>query len=189
MGSDCKQGAGEASPDPAAMRLDALNERLYPELIRLARAQLRRLRPGMTLDTTALVHEVYLKFQRDMEFLDRAHFLAASARAMRHILVNAARDRMAAKRGGGSVAVSLDPAAGLGDSPAALEVLQIGLALEGLAMIDARLCEVVECRFFAGMTEAETAEAMQVSERTVRRHWLRARAWLRDALDAASAGV
>ncbi|MBD8526959.1 ECF-type sigma factor [Pseudomarimonas arenosa] len=164
--------------------LDALSARLYPDMRRLARAQLRRLRPGQTLDTTALVHEAYLKLGRSAEFADRGHFLAASARAMRHILVNAARDRLAAKRGGGATDLELQEADGAGDIQPALHVLDVARAMEDLQRLDARLCRLVECRYFAGMTDQETALALGLSERSVRRDWLRARAWLKLALSS-----
>lgn len=159
--------------------LDRLVEVLYPELRRIARAQLRRLRPGQTIDTTSLVHEAYVKMFGNDAYADRNHFLCASARAMRHILINAARRKLAVKHGGGRDPESLD-----GDEvPASraqfLEVLAVGQAIERLRAIDERLCQVVECRFYAGMTEEETADALEVSDRTVRRDWLRARAWLR----------
>lgn len=159
--------------------LDALIEVLYPELRRIARAQLRRLRPGQTLDTTSLVHEAYVKMIGASDFADRSHFLAASARAMRHILVNAARRKLADKHGGGRSPDSLDGKDVPDENAHYLEVLTVGQAIERLRDLDERLCQVVECRFYAGMTEEETAEALEVSDRTVRRDWLRARAWLR----------
>jgi RNA polymerase sigma factor (TIGR02999 family) len=162
--------------------LDALVAALYPELRRIARAQLRRLRPGQTIDTTALVNEAYVKMVGFEDFVDRNHFLAASARAMRHILINVARARMADKRGGGQRPVTLDGRESAAEATPFAEVLSVGQALERLQDIDERLCRVVECRFYAGMTEEETAAALHVSERTVRRDWLRARAWLKDAL-------
>jgi RNA polymerase sigma factor (TIGR02999 family) len=156
-----------------------LVEVLYPELRRIARAQLRRLRPGQTLDTTSLVHEVYVKLARSEDFVDRSHFLAASARAMRHTLVNAARKHLAEKHGAGRPPDSLEGRDVPADRAHSAEVVEVALALERLAAVDERLCQVVECRFYAGMTEEETASALGVSDRTVRRDWLRARAWLR----------
>ena len=167
--------------------LDRLVELLYPELRRIARAQLRRLRPGQTIDTTSLVHEAYVKMLGSAEFADRNHFLAASARAMRHILVNVARRKLAAKHGSGRDPETLD-----GDEVAEaraqfVEILAVGQAIERLRELDERLCRVVECRFYAGMTEEETAGALEVSDRTVRRDWLRARAWLRRELGQVAA--
>jgi RNA polymerase sigma factor (TIGR02999 family) len=166
--------------EPAA--IDQLVEALYPDLRRIARAQLRRLRPGRTLDTTSLIHEAYVKLVRGAEFADRAHFLAASARAMRHILVNAARRKLAEKHGGGRDPDSLDGRELADEREQYAEILDIGRALERLRELDDRLCRLVECRFYAGMTEEETAVALGVSDRTVRRDWLRARAWLKQEL-------
>ena len=162
--------------------INGLVDLLYSELQRIARAQLRRLRPGRTLNTTGLVHEAYVKMIGASDFADRTHFLSASARAMRHILVNAARRKLAEKHGGGKEADSLE---GLQVAAAAArfeEILEIGQALERLEQLDERLCRVVECRFYSGMTEEETAHALDVSDRTVRRDWLRARAWLKQEL-------
>jgi RNA polymerase sigma factor (TIGR02999 family) len=170
----CRSGGPKA--------IDGLVDALYPDLRRIASAQLRRLRPGRTLDTTSLVHEAYLKLVRGGEFADRAHFLAASARAMRHILVNAARRKLAGKHGGGRAADSLDDRDVAVERAQYEEILDVGEALERLGKLDERLCRLVECRFYAGMTEEETALALGVSDRTIRRDWLRARAWLKQEL-------
>lgn len=170
----CRTGGPEA--------IDRLVDALYPDLRRIASAQLRRLRPGRTLDTTSLVHEAYLKLIRSGEFADRAHFLAASARAMRHILVNAARRKLAEKHGGGRDADALEDRDLAVDRAHYEEILDVGEALERLWKLDERLCRLVECRFYAGMTEEETAVALGVSDRTIRRDWLRARAWLKSEL-------
>jgi RNA polymerase sigma factor (TIGR02999 family) len=162
--------------------VDRLVEALYPELRRIARARLRQLRPGRTLDTTGLVHEAYLKLIRSREFADRVHFLAASARAMRHILVNAARRKLARKHGGGIVPDSLADREPVDERAQFVEILEVGEALDRLRRFDERLCRLVECRFYAGMTEQETAAALEISDRTVRRDWLRARAWLKQEL-------
>jgi RNA polymerase sigma factor (TIGR02999 family) len=152
---------------------------MHQHLRRLAHFQLRRLQPGETFCTTVLVHEAYLKIvaRERAPWRDRAHFLAASAQAMRHILVDAARQRLTARRGAGQAAEPLVAEPTI-DAHAA-DVLEIHRALEGLARIDERLCRVVECRFFAGMTDEETGVALGVSARTVHRDWLRARAWLK----------
>lgn len=168
---------GCRSSDPAAF--DRLVELLYGELRGLASRQLGRMRPGDTLDTTSLVHELYVKMAGAGGFADRAHFLAASATAMRHILVNAAQRKLTAKRGGGSPVTTLEEEVIAGGGRDLEELLAISRALESLQRFDARMCAVVECRFFAGMTEQETASALGTSERTVRRDWQRARAWLR----------
>jgi RNA polymerase sigma factor (TIGR02999 family) len=170
--------AREGEPDG----IDRLVEALYPDLRRIARAQLRRLRPGRTLDTTSLVNEAYVKLVRGGEFVDRAHFLAASARAMRHILVNAVRRKLADKHGGGRDPESLEGRDLAAETAPYSEILDVAQALEELREIDERLCRLVECRFYAGMTEEETAVALDISDRTVRRDWLRARAWLKEKL-------
>jgi RNA polymerase sigma factor (TIGR02999 family) len=157
---------------------------VYADLRRLARAQLRRRRPGQTLDTTALVHEAYLKLvdQSRVSWRDRGHFFAVSAMAMRQILVDYARRRGRLKRGAGVRELQLEEAA----DPAsrhADHLLELDLALQKLAGHDERLVRVVECRYFAGLTEQETAEALGVSLRTAQREWFKARAWLRGQLE------
>jgi RNA polymerase sigma factor (TIGR02999 family) len=155
----------------------------YKELRRIARHQLRRARPAETLNTTGLVHEAYLKLagQAGPAWQDRAHFYAICARAMRQILVDFARRRCAGKRGEGHPRVSLDENEVAVLNQAETLVL-VDHALEQLGKVNQRLAQVVECRFFAGLTEEETAAALHVSERTVRRDWLLARSWLRDHL-------
>lgn len=165
-----------------------LVELVYPELRRVARQQLRRGRPdGAVLDTTALVHEAYLKLvdQTRMQARDRGHFLAIAARAMRQVIVDHARARQAAKRGAGTHHVPLDDR-DVAIHTRAEHLLAIDDALDRLAQEDSRLLQVVECRFFAGYSEVETAAALDVSSRTVERDWLRAKARLRDLLDGPS---
>jgi RNA polymerase sigma factor (TIGR02999 family) len=150
----------------------------YEDLKRAARRERRRVQAGHTLQTTALIHEAYLKLRDTPGFNDYSHFLRASALAMRHILVNRARDRLTAKRGGGAAHLPLD-----GDLPGAspdehIRILEVNDALGRLAALNARLARVVECRFFAGYSETETAAALGVTDRTVRRDWTKARAWL-----------
>ena len=163
--------------------VDELLPLVYPQLRRLAHSQLRRLRPGQTLGTTVLVNEGYVKIfgGRKTSWRDRGHFLAASAQAMRHILVDAARRRVTERQGSGKDPLPLlvEPA-GHEANPA--DVLEVNRTLNNLAKFDQRLCRVVECRYFAGMTEEETASALNISARTVHRDWLRARAWLKRAL-------
>lgn len=169
----------------AVSRLMAL---VYDELRAMARRQLRGRRPGQTLTTTALVHEVYLKLvdQDGVPWQDRSHFFRVAAVAMRHILVDSARRRIAKKRGGEEIRVTLDELRlswGEPDAEArAVEVLAIDRALTSLAVLNERLSQLVELRFFAGLTEEEAAEAMGTSERTVRRDWRKARAFLFQAL-------
>jgi RNA polymerase sigma factor (TIGR02999 family) len=158
---------------------DRLFAALYGELRVVAHRQLRSRRAGETLDTTALIHETYLHMvdQTRAEWADRAHFFAYASRAMRTILVDYVRRQGRAKRGGGRPRLSLDDR----DLPIEEQgefILALDDALSGLAAVSERLARTVECRFFGGMSEQETAEALQVSDRTVRRDWLKARAWL-----------
>jgi RNA polymerase sigma factor (TIGR02999 family) len=176
-----------AHRDGDAEALSRLVPIVYEDLRKIARRQLRGARPGQTLDTTALVHEAYLRLvdQTRTPWNDRAHFFAVAARAMRHILVDYARNRSAAKRGGGIPPLPLDEGReGAASAVDAETLLAIDRALETLSKLDPRLPQVVECRFFAGLTEDETAEALGVSLRTVQRDWMRARAWLREELGA-----
>ena len=169
---------------------EALNELVplvYDELRAIARRRLRHERADHTLDTVALVHEAYLKlFQLDrIQWKSRAHFLAIAARAMRHILVNHALRRKRAKRGGGAVHVPLDLA---GDLPVieADRIVALDQALEHLAAVNARHAQVVECRFFGGMTIEETAAALDISPATIKRDWNLLRLWLgRELKDSA----
>ena len=132
--------------------------------------------------TGTLVNEAYVKLVGGGEFVDRAHFLAASARAMRHILVNAVRRKLAERHGGGQAPESLEGRELAAEQAQYHEILDVAQALDELSAIDERLCRLVECRFYAGMTEEETATALGLSDRTVRRDWLRARAWLKEKL-------
>ncbi|MCB1033079.1 MAG: sigma-70 family RNA polymerase sigma factor, partial [Acidobacteria bacterium] len=155
----------------------------------LAHFELERLKPWETLNTTALVHEAYVKLvqQKNAAWNDRAHFLAASAKAMRHILVDAARRRLTQKQGAGKKPKTLDEAL-VAKASHATEVLAVDQALEHLRSLDERMCEVVECQFFAGFSKEETAEALGISVRTVHRDWLRAKGWLRKHLGPAKSG-
>jgi len=171
----------ELLADLRAGRREAFDQILplvYHELRRAARRELAA-RPSDTLSTTALVHELYLKFShaRRADWQNRAHFLSVAAVAMRHILVDRARRRVAEKRGGAHRTVTLDDALVAIDNNAE-SLLELHEALDHLATLDQRLARVVECRFFGGMTEQETAEALGVTERTVRRDWVKARALL-----------
>ena len=164
--------------------MDRLMTLVYDELRAVARRQLRRWRPGQTLDTTALVHEAYLRLvdQAGASWQDRTHFLSVAGIAMRHILVDAARRRAARKRGGEGVRIPLDELRpgqiGPDASGYAVEILALDEALTSLAARNERLSRLVELRFFAGLTEEETAQTLGTSERTVRRDWLKARAFL-----------
>ena len=166
-----------ARGDPGAA--DAVFTRLYGELKGLA-AQVRRGRAGETMNTTALTNEAYLKLMagRAVAWKGRAHFFAVAARAMRQVLIDAARRRGSEKRGGGNAwPVTLDEAAGAAPMRPA-ELIALDEALTRLASMDGRRARVVECRFFGGLTVPETAEVLGVSEATVERDWRTARAWL-----------
>jgi RNA polymerase sigma factor (TIGR02999 family) len=168
-------------------RRDAFDQLLplvYHELRRTARRELA-VRPSDTLSTTALVHELYLKLSRSprSDWRNRSHFLGVAAVAMRHILVDRARRRTAEKRGGAHRNVTLDDDLTATDVQAEW-LLELHEALDQLAKLDERLARVVECRFFGGMTEQETAEALHITERTVRRDWVKARGLLYQWLSA-----
>jgi RNA polymerase sigma factor (TIGR02999 family) len=174
--ADLREGRREA--------FDQLLPLVYHELRRAARRELA-VRPSDTLSTTALVHELYLKFSRAQraDWRNRSHFLSVAAVAMRHILVDRARRRTADKRGGPQRQVTLEDNL-IGTDTQAESLLELHEALDQLALIDERLARVVECRFFGGMTEQETAEALGVTERTIRRDWIKARGLLYQALGA-----
>lgn len=162
---------------------DRLFPLVYEEMRRVAHRQLGRERSEHTLGTTALVHETYLRLvdQRRAQVADRSHFFAIAARAMRRILVDYARRHCALKRGAAPTRVSLDDAT-LVAQQRADALVALDEALERLAEIDRRVSQVVECRFFGGLTEEETAEALAVTPRTVRRDWVKAKGWLQQAL-------
>ena len=155
---------------------------VYDELRRLAASALRRERPDHTLQPTALVHEAYLRLadEPDARWENRAHFLAVAAQAMRRILVDHARGRNAQKRGSGEVLRPLDgiDVEAFSAGPA-IDLLALDEALARLALLDARQARVVELRFFGGLTVEETAAVTGLSDRTVKREWQMARAWLR----------
>jgi RNA polymerase sigma factor (TIGR02999 family) len=169
--------------DPSAA--DRLFPLVYQELRRIARNQLRQRAPNQTLGATELVHETYLRLvdQTKVATHDRGHFFALAAKAMRHILVDRARRRSASKRGGSEASVSLSEGDGA-ELPRALEILELDEALGRLEEIDPRLVQLVELRFFGGLTVEETAEALSTSPRTVKREWQKARAFLYRALEA-----
>lgn len=163
--------------------LDELLPKVYDELRELARRRLRDEQAGHTLNSTALVHEAYLRLSSldDGQWRDRAQFFALASTVMRHVLVDYARRRSAEKRGGSRSAVTLDPDR-FAIEPRLPEFLAVNEALDQLALLDPRLVHVVECRFFGGLTARETAEALGTSLRTVERDWMRARAYLHELL-------
>lgn len=163
----------------AGVRLmaDELLPIFYADLKRAAHRERAKVGAGMTLQTTALVHEAYLKLRRTSNWNDDAHFVRAAALAMRHALIDHALQRLTAKRGQGAEHVPLTEA--LEVAAASDESLvRLNDALEQLAKQSLRLAQVVECRYFAGYDEAATGRALGISERTVRRDWALARAWL-----------
>lgn len=157
---------------------------LYQELRHLARARLRRSGAITLLDTTALVHEGYLRWQQaqGLSFADRRHFFAYAARAMHSVVVDWVRARQAERRGGGAELLPLDTAIVDGASAPADEILRVHEAMADLAATDPRLATVVEMRYFGGLSDAEIAEALCITERTVQRDWQKARLLLSLAL-------
>src|SRR5262245_6461219 len=173
-----RAGSGDLA---AADRLFAAT---YGDLKNLARARLRGAGRHTLLDTSSLVHESYLRFVGSgrLHLQDRVHFMRWAARVMRSVIVDFARRRAASRRGGASVRITLttETAASLPTSDA--EILAVHDALDALARVHSRMAEVVEMRYFAGMTEREIAESLGVTERTVRRDWDKARLFLREAI-------
>ena len=159
--------------------LAKLTPLVYDELRRMAHRYVQRERSGHTLQTTALVHEVYLRLAGDqqIEWRDRAHFFAVSAQVMRHILIDHARRRRYAKRGGDAPHVSLTDANAM-TQERAKELVSLDEALDELAKLDQRKAKVVELRYFGGLSLEETAEVIEISVMTVRRDWRAAKAWL-----------
>ena len=170
--------------DPAAP--DLLMSLVYGELRKMARRHSARQKPGQTFQPTALIHDVYLRLvgHPAKSWQNRGHFFAVCAKAMRHILVDYARARQAAKRGGGEPRLSLD---GVTIDRAA-ELIALDEALARLKLLHARQCRVVECRYFGGLSVEETAEALQVSPETVMRDWKMAKAFLHRALTDGASG-
>ena len=161
---------------------DALQELLplvYQELRRLAHHHMRGERPGHTLQTTAVIHEAYLKLidQRAVDWQSRAHFFAVASQVMRRILVDHARGRAAEKRGGGAPHVALDDVAVVGSEPD-MDLVALDEALERLAVLDSQQARIVELRFFGGLTIDEAAAVAGISPATVKREWATAKAWL-----------
>jgi RNA polymerase sigma factor (TIGR02999 family) len=164
---------------------DALVASLYDELRAIARREHYRAGAPQTLQTTALINEAYMKLRKRDGWESQSHFLGCAATAIRHILIDAARARLASKRDAPtySFTQSLDSLAAA--IPEDAEVVKLGDALKALSVVDPELAQVVDCRFFAGLDEKETADVLGVSDRTVRRWWIRARAWIhREMLSA-----
>jgi RNA polymerase sigma factor (TIGR02999 family) len=164
--------------------VDALFESVYPVLRRMARVRLRKHQRNTLLDTTELVHESYMRFVQAgrLRLEDRAHFMGYAGKIMRSVIVDTVRERLAQRRGGKQPAVTLDSQCAAQGPEAMAQVLEVHEALDGLAQHDPRLVQVVELRYFAGMTDVQVAEALGVAERTVRRDWEKARLLLAEKL-------
>ncbi len=169
------------NPDP-----NLLMPLVYDELRRIAAGYIRRERPGQTLQATALVNEAFVRLasERPRPFANRQHFVAIAALSMRQILVQRARARKAAKRGGAPDRVTLDESLASTEPPG-VDVLALDEALTRLAALDADQARIVELRYFGGLTVEETAEVVGISPATVKRQWAMARAWLKRAVDTA----
>jgi RNA polymerase sigma factor (TIGR02999 family) len=177
-GLELQQGVGVGVGEAEVRRLAAdLMPAFYQDLRRIAKRTRARWGARHTLQTTALVHEAYLRLGQSRSYVDETHFLRAAALAMRHALINYAQARLAEKRGAGGIHVTLSQVADLSlDTDEGL--LALNEAVEQLGREMPRLADVVECRFFGGYGEEDTARALGVSLRTVQRDWLKARAWL-----------
>lgn len=171
--------------------LDQVYAALYPELKRVARARLRQQGRGDSLGTTTLLHESFLRLvsARDLRLEDRRHFFAYAARTMHNIIIDSARESLAERRGGGALHETLggDAALQVADTGTSAELLRVSDALRDLERVDPELAELVEMRYFGGYTEVEVAELLGITDRTVRRRWDKARAWLYVALDEGGA--
>lgn len=176
-GASVTASSHEQEGGEVTLAFDTLTQLLYDELHQIAEREYRRAGSPATLQPTALVSEAYIKLQRHGGWKDHSHFLASAVTAMRHILIDAARARMTAKRKmeRGSFTQALDVVAHDSDDA---ELVRLNDALVALATVDPRLAKVVECRFFAGLSERETAGVLGVSERTALRWWTQARAWI-----------
>jgi len=155
---------------------------LYPELLKIARARLRVHQPNTLLDTEGLVHESFLRFVAadKLGIADRKHFFTYAAKTMRNIVIDFARRRLAERHGGAADRVTLDTLASplIGEQGQDASVVDVDTALRELEALDPALAQVVEMRYFGGYTDAEIAESMDIADRTVRRHWDKARAFM-----------
>jgi RNA polymerase sigma factor (TIGR02999 family) len=184
-----RQLLNSRGPD-ADKSISTLLPLVYDELRRLARNYLRRERPGQTLQATALVHEAYLRLHKAKSpvWKNRTHFLAIAAVSMRQILIERARARHAAKRGGQQARITFDEGLlGADEESSPVDVLAVDDALTRLAAIDPQKARIVELRYFAGSTIEETAEALSIAPATVKRGWTMAKAWLKRELDPPAA--
>lgn len=182
----------ERKADPEPLRADSLFPEVYEELRRLARSRLRNLRPGQTLQTTALVHEAYLRLTErgDPGWKGRAHFFGAVARAMRLVIVDYARHRGRFKRGGDRRRTELNDVSiagmrsDLSSTEADEQIERLGTAIGRLEAVDRRKADIASLHLLVGMTHEQIAEVLEISVRTVERDWRFARAWLQRELDA-----
>lgn len=165
-----------ATPEPVRSAADRLASELWGELRKIAKRERVRVSAGETLRTTALISEAWLRLSRSEDWLDDRHFLHAAALAMRHVLVDHARARLTAKRGSGKIDALTDDIEPFWESDARL--VELDEALGRLSRLNPRLSQVIEFRFFAGYSDEQTAKVMGVTDRTVRRDWIKARAWL-----------
>ncbi|HQU91712.1 MAG TPA: sigma-70 family RNA polymerase sigma factor [Pyrinomonadaceae bacterium] len=164
----------------SALVLEELVPLVYMELRKQAARYMRRERPGHTLQTTALIHETYLKLvdQRQADWKNRAHFFGISSKIMRRILLDHARSRSSEKRGGGAINLPLEDDSVAAQEPKSVDLIALDEALDRLAEIDEQQARIVELKYFSGLSLNETAEVMKVSRTTVANNWNVARAWL-----------
>lgn len=174
----------DASPE-VVQTAEQLLPLLYADLKRAAQRQRRAIHGVDTLQTTAVIHEAYLKLRASPGFSNHVHFLRSAALAMRHVLLNYAREQVTVKRGRGTVSVPIEDEESLG-APTLEQLIEVNDALAKLKVLSPRLAQVVECRFFGGYTDTETATALELTERTVRRDWIKARAWLKQQLEGST---
>ena len=174
----------QAWSDGRREAMDAIVPLVYDELRRQARRFLRRERAGHTLQTTALIHEAYLRLidQRDVNWQNRAHFFGIAAQAMRRILVDYARERHREKRGGAAENLPLDEARLVVSEERSIDLVALDEALTRLAKFDGQQARVVELRYFSGLSIEETAEVLKISTATVKRDWNMAKAWLKQEI-------
>lgn len=181
-GQDELPEAASAAERGDSAALEALIAAVYPDLKRLAHFQLAKERHGHTLNTTAIVHEAYVRLSSaNGGWTNRGHFLRAASTVMRHLLVDYARMRSAGKRGGGSEPITLEDGFHSADDDG-LAVLALDDAIRDISEIDERLGRIIECRYFAGLSVSETAEALDMAVRTVEREWQRAKGYLLQAM-------
>jgi RNA polymerase sigma-70 factor, ECF subfamily len=179
-------GSGENESN-RAFTADVHSASLYSELKRIARLRMRGERSDHTLQPTALINELYVRLMRNPNFCwkDRSHFLLAASQAMRHMLVDHAREKRSEKRGGGWTRLEMTEAGGV-PAPDSEQILEVDAVLVRLAKKEPRMARVVELRFFAGMTFDEIGEVLSIDPRTAKRDWTLARVWLSDHLGGAN---